>query len=328
MRERRVSRTWTIATSLALILTGSIVLAGEVPSKEKAATVNGTVITMEDIEREMSIVQSRISAKGKRLSDVQVSDMRSKVLENLIDRELLYQESQKKKIKVQEAEVNERLGGLKKRFPDKEQYEKMLSRMKLSEGALNAKVKKEIAIQKFIEEQFVKGIVVPDSEIRAYYDTHTDTFRQPSRVKASHILLKVDTEADKSSRADVQKKLENIRKRLEKGEDFASLAREFSECPSKDKGGDLGFFKRGQMVKPFEDAAFALNPGEMSDIVKTRFGYHLIKVTDKKPEKNLPYADVKENLGKYLEQMKVRDKVIAYLDKHKEKASVKRYLEQ
>ncbi len=327
MHERFVRLKGAAVALLTLFLIGSTAVAGEKdPSSEKAATVNGTVISMEDIETEMTVVQARIAAKGKRLSDEQLSDMRTKVLENLIDRELLYQESQRKNIKVQESEINERLSALKKQLPDKDQYQKMLSRMKLSEKELNSRIEKEIAIQKFIEEQFVKGTDVPDSEIKVYFDEHREAFKQPSQVRASHILLKSNT--DDGSSAKVKEKLQKIRARVEKGEDFAALAREFSECPSNKRGGDLGFFKRGQMVGPFENTAFALEPGEMSNIVKTRFGYHLIKVTDKKPEKNLAFADVKENVGKYLERIKVRDKIIAYLDKHKEEASVKRYLKQ
>jgi len=326
MTARRVRMIWTAMTSVALTLVVSVALAGESTSKEKAAVVNGTVITMGEVEREMSIVQARISARGGRLSDAQVSDMRPKVLENLIDRELLFQESRNRDIKVEETEVNKRLSGLKKRFPDKAQFKKMLSEMKMSEKALNSKVRQEIAIQKFIEKQFANDVSIQDSEIKAYYDSHTDSFKQPGKVRASHILLKVDPKADKSTRAKVQKKLEEVRKRLEKGEDFAALAREFSECPSKKKGGDLGFFSRGQMAKPFEDASFALETGKMSGIVKTRFGYHLIKATDKKPEKKLAYKDVKEKVGNYLGKMKIRDKVLAFLEKYREKAVVKRYL--
>jgi peptidyl-prolyl cis-trans isomerase C len=138
-------------------------------------------------------------------------------------------------------------------------------------------------------------------------------------------LIKVDPEADESRKAEARKKLEMIQKRLRKGEDFAALAKEFSEGPSRGKGGDLGYFRRGQMVKAFEEAAFTLRPGEVSDIVETKFGYHLIKVIDKKPEKTMAYKDVKDRLGDYLKREKVQKEVRLYVEKLKEKAKVERF---
>jgi peptidyl-prolyl cis-trans isomerase C len=111
---------------------------------------------------------------------------------------------------------------------------------------------------------------------------------------------------------------------LQKGEDFASLAKEFSQCPSNAKGGDLGYFQRGQMVPPFEQVAFALKPGAVSDIVETKFGYHLIKVIDKKAETTIPYKDVKEKLEQNLKREKIQKEVTLYVEKLKEKAKVEK----
>jgi peptidyl-prolyl cis-trans isomerase C len=123
-------------------------------------------------------------------------------------------------------------------------------------------------------------------------------------VRASHILIKADPQADESQKAAARKKIKEIQNKLSKGEDFTALAREYSEGPSGTKGGDLGYFSRGQMVKPFEDAAFTSAPGQVSDIVETRLGYHLIKVTEKKPETIVAYADIKDQLQEYLKQKK------------------------
>jgi parvulin-like peptidyl-prolyl isomerase len=105
------------------------------------------------------------------------------------------------------------------------------------------------------------------------------------------------------------------------------LAKEYSQCPSSAKGGDLGFFKQCQMVKAFEDAAFALKLGKVSDIVETRFGYHMIKVLDKKPASRIPYEVVKDRLGEYLKQDKVKKEVSLYLEKVKQKAKIERFPE-
>jgi peptidyl-prolyl cis-trans isomerase C len=177
-----------------------------------------------------------------------------------------------------------------------------------------------------MDKEFFQKATVSHQEMKSYYDTHQDHFKKPEKVQASHILIEVDPQASASQKAEAQKKLKKIQEKVRKGEDFAALAKEHSQCPSSAQGGDLGYFQRGQMVKPFEEAAFALEAGKVSKIVETRFGYHLIKVMDKKPETTLPYKDVKGGLEEHLKQDKVRQEVRTYLEKLKEKAQVERFL--
>jgi len=145
-------------------------------------------------------------------------------------------------------------------------------------------------------------------------------------VKASHILIKADPKADEAATHKAKEKIEKIQKRIKNGEDFAALAKEFSEGPSAPKGGDLGYFGPGRMVKPFETAAFNMEPDAVSDIVKTRFGYHLIKVTDKKPANQIALKDVQDKLKQFLKQQKVQKEVEAYVKKLKESALIERFL--
>jgi peptidyl-prolyl cis-trans isomerase C len=167
---------------------------------------------------------------------------------------------------------------------------------------------------------------VSDEESKTYYDSHPDLFKQPERVRARHILIKVDPGADESQKAEARKKIKEIQEKVQKGEDFAALAKESSEGPSSAKGGDLGYFRRGQMVKSFEEAAFRLQPGEVSEIVETGYGYHLIMVIDKKPETTIAYKDVKDRLEQHLKREKVRKEVSLYVEKLEEKAKVERFL--
>ena len=315
-----------LVTVLAAALLIYPALAGEEQAPEdKVAVVNGSVITRADFDGEMSRVQQRLRRMGKPFSDSQLSEIKKQVLENLINRELLYQESQKQGITVDEAAINEQVRKLKERFSDEAKFKSALSKANLSEAALRLQFKRGMAIQQFIDKQFVQRITVSGEESRAYYDGKPDLFKQPEQVHASHILIKVDPGADESRKAEARKKLEMIQEKLKKNEDFAALAKEFSEGPSSVKGGDLGYFRRGQMVKPFEEAAFALKPGEVSDIVETTFGYHLIKVIDKKPETTIVYKDVKDKLEGYLKQEKVQEEIKLYVEKLKEKAKVEKF---
>lgn len=317
---------WALVTALTLALVACLSATGESePSQDKVAVVNGSVITRADFDREMRSALGRLSSTGEPVPQAQLSQLKEEVFTKLIGRELLYQESQNKGIKVNEAAINEQLVMLKKRFPGEAEFKKMLSQMNLSEVDVKSQFERAMAIQEFIDKQFVQKVTVSDKEVRAYYDSNPVYFKQPEQVRASHILVSIDPQKDPSQKAESRKKIEDIQQKLKKGEDFSALAKEYSQCPSGREGGDLGYFQRGQMVKPFEQAAFALRPGEVSDIVETKFGYHLIRLTDKKPEGVVPYEQIKERIGQYLKQEKAEKDVASYVQNLEEKAKVERF---
>ncbi len=151
-------------------------------------------------------------------------------------------------------------------------------------------------------------------------------FKKPEQLKASHILIKVSDSKDEAKKAEAKKKIEMAQERLKKGEDFAVLAKEFSECPSSANGGDLGYFSRGRMVKPFEDAAYALKVNETSDIVETSFGYHIIRLTEKKAQEIVDYENAKVNITRHLKQQKTQKKVKEYLEEIRKSAKIEKFL--
>lgn len=293
--------------------------------EEKVAVVNGVKITRADFDRELSRTR-QLYGMGKPIEASQLPEIEKKTLDSLVEREVLFQESEKKGIKIDESVVDAELEKLKKRFPSNEEFKQNLERIDLTEASLKTQFKRVMAIQRLIEEEIVANVAISDSEIETYYKSNPDLFKQPEQVRASHILIGVKSDANESEKAEARKKIESVVSRLKQGDDFSALAKEFSSCPSNAKGGDLGFFGRGQMVKPFEDAAFSLKPGESSDVVETRFGYHVIKVVDKKPENTLALADVQEQLEQQLKQQRVRSEMGKYVDGLKEKAKIERFL--
>jgi peptidyl-prolyl cis-trans isomerase C len=314
-----------IAIGLTFIVWPAMALEKQ-SSDEKVAVVNGTVITREDFDKEMGRVRQQLSRSGRPMTRAQFSGVENSVLENLITNELLYQESERKGIKVGKQAVDEQLNRIKKRFPGEDAFKSTIGKMNLSEADIITQIEKGLSIQQFVKQEFSKKINVSDKDTKAYYEGHPDMFKQPEEIRASHILIKVDSKSDESKKAASYKKISEIQVKVQQGRDFAALAKEFSQGPSNVKGGDLGFFKRGQMVKPFEKAAFALAPGEVSGIVETRFGYHLIKVFEKNPETIREYGAVKDRLKQSLGKQEVQKQMEVYVEGLKTKGKVERFL--
>ncbi|MDD2388114.1 MAG: peptidylprolyl isomerase [Desulfobacterales bacterium] len=315
---------------LAIFILCSPCLSGAVEEKavsgDNAAVVNGAVITRQEINTELDQLRSRAARQGQEVPDSELDNIKNNILDNLINQVLLYQESVKKGVVVDDQEITDKLSEIKKRFPDENDYKKILDEMGMSEADIKIKIGQGISIEKFIESQILSKIVVSDQESRAFYDANPAYFQQPEQVQASHILIKVGAEATETQRAEAKKKLETIREKIQTGEDFSALAREFSECPSSAKGGDLGLFGRGQMVKPFEDAAFSLKPDEVSPVVETMFGYHLIKVTDKKSASVIGFNDAKDKISGHLKHQNTQKEVKKHIDKLRETAEIKKYI--
>jgi peptidyl-prolyl cis-trans isomerase C len=327
MRIMRKKWLWVL-TAIAICLVVVLLALPLVkrPPENRVAVVDGSSIPKADFDREVSLVEQRLMNAGKPLIDSQLSKLKQEVLEQLINRELLYQESQRRGIKVRQAEVDEKLEAMKKNFPAEADFESVLNEAHLSEVELKSQIERGLAIDEFIAGKFVEKVTLSEEEVKAYYQSNSESFKQQEQVRASHILIKVGPQEDQSKITSARMKIEKIQQKLRQGEDFAALAKEFSQCPSGSKGGDLGYFAQGQMAKPFEDAAFALMPGEISDVVETTFGYHLIKVNDKTPETVLAFDDIKDGLKRYLTQQKVQQEVVLYVQKLKEQATVERYL--
>ncbi len=184
-------------------------------------------------------------------------------------------------------------------------------------------VKNALLAQAFIEKKVEGKVTVTPDEVKAYYEAHKEEFSQPEMVKARHILVRVPSDADAKAWSDAETKVKDIRKQLDKGKDFAELARQYSEDPgSKDRGGDLGFFPKGRMVPEFETAAFALKAGDTSGPVKSPFGYHIIQVQERKDAAVTPFEDISQQVEQRLIAEKQQKLVEQITDELKKKFPV------
>lgn len=177
-------------------------------------------------------------------------------------------------------------------------------------------LKQNILIQRMLEVEVLEKAKVTPEEAKAYYEKNKAEFMTPAMIHPWHILLPDEAKAKEAQ------------KRLQKGEDFSKVAKEISICPSAPRGGDLGTVRKGQMVPEFEEAAFKLSLNEVSPIVKTQFGYHLIRVTEKEPPKEKGYDEVAPDVQAVLLEQKRRDLLQSYLKGLKDKGQVKIYTDK
>ncbi|MDA8387646.1 MAG: peptidylprolyl isomerase [Nitrospiraceae bacterium] len=292
-----------------------------------AATVNSAPIYMDEFDAEDLAVQKALLGSGKPLTCGQVVSVQKEVLESLIRRQILYQESEKMGIKPDEGAVDKEIGALENRFPGKAGFKEALRRMAISEDILRSRLERNSSVGQYIG-RFAANVKVTDNDLVNYYEGHLDLFKQPLQVRVGHILIKSDPGWDASRKQEARRKAGKILKELQAGKDFSALARQQSDGPERADGGDLGYVRRGQMAPQFEKVVFGLMPGQTSGIVETPYGFHLFKVIDRKPETVLAYDAVKERIRQYLVQQKARQEAKLQAEKLLGKADVKILMKQ
>lgn len=287
------------------------------------ARVNETEITQGDLRAEMNMLMGRMQGQvpPEQMAQMQ-EEMLQGAMENLVIRELLRSEVERKDIEVTDEEVEERVEMLRQQIPPGMTLEEQLAQMDLSVEAFRSNIRMEMAFNKLIE-QNVPEVSVSDEEIEAFYEENQEEyFTLPERVEASHILINTTELTTDEELAEARARIEAIREQLVDGADFAELAMAESEGPSSVEGGALGAFARGQMVPPFEEAAFAQEIGEIGEIVETDFGFHIIKVTDRLEPGVQPLDENREQIAEFLGSQTRETALRSYINGLREQATI------
>ncbi|MDH3763718.1 MAG: peptidylprolyl isomerase [Gammaproteobacteria bacterium] len=272
-----------------------------------AATVNGTEI----LERKLqTAVNNYMREQGSDVGAIRLPEnfqqVRSKVLDVLIGQELLWQAASRDKTIADDAEVDLAFERFQAQFEDETDLEINLQNGGYTQKTYYEDLRRRLSAQKWIDKFVTNGLEVSADEIHTFYVDNGEKFSRPEAIRARHILIKLESGASDEARENARSLLTDIGQEIKDGADFAALAKQKSQGPSAPRGGDLGYFGRGQMVAPFEAAAFALEPGQVSEIVETRFGLHLIQLVDRKPALRVEEKDVREKIRAYLMEQKYR----------------------
>ena len=316
---------------LALLSCGSFVAAAEPDVKKEStaaaassatakgpvARVNGIAIDAAELRRAVKVM-----LRGQTVPAEHQAAVDKQAMEQLISAELMYQAAAKQKLKDLEKQIDAKVAQDKARFKSEEEFKKAIKELEMDEKDLREYTRRALLISSFVEAEFVSKVSVSETESRSFYDKNIDKFKREEAVKASHILIGVDEKASVDEKKAARDKADKLHKELVGGADFAALAKGNSTCPSSQQGGDLGFFVKGQMVPPFEKAAFALKTGEISPVVETKFGYHIIKVVEKRSAETTDFKDVKAKIAEYLKGQKVSEAIQKYMADTKKTAKI------
>lgn len=217
--------------------------------------------------------------------DENSDEINNDVLSFIIDNEVAYQDAQKQNLKIEDSEVNEKFDQLKDALNTNPLYKEKLEKAGVTEDFLKEQIKKDLVVAKY-KENFIKDIKISDKEMEAYYNNHKDQFNV-EEVKASQILIstldKDNKEVSKEEKEKLKEKAQSVLDKIKNNEDFANLAKEYSDDKNSGKdGGDLGYFAKSDKNVEFTKEVFKLDTNQVSNLIETPYGYHIVKVTDKR----------------------------------------------
>lgn len=282
------------------------------------ARVNGENVTRADFDR---LIKNMELGAGQNVPAERRDAILRRSLDQLITYTLLRQESRARKIEVTKAEVAARIAEMRKQFPSEARFRQALGERGMTVERLHEDARIDMVITKMMETEVASLAPATDQEARDFYQKNPEKFEQPESVRASHILIPTQN-ADEAAKKQLRTQVESVLKMAKDGTDFARLAREYSKDGSAAQGGDLGYFPRGKMVPQFEQAAFALKVGEISGIVESQFGYHIIKLTDRKPAATVPFEQVSGQIVQFLTAQKKQERTEAFVTGLKKKARI------
>ncbi len=291
--------------------------------EQKKVKVNGQIISEEAIQFELQRLVQFYTQNGVPEDQIkeQLPQLVERATEQAVGTRLLMDEAAKRNADVSEEQVEEQFDKVVEQVGGVEAFKKALEQQKIDEVAFREQLKEGRRVDLLIQEA-VKSVCDPtEDEIKKYYEEHKEDFQKGERVLAQHILVSPDG-TEETSKDAARQKMADIKERVAGGADFSDEAAAHSMCPSGKEGGSLGWFGRGMMVPEFDEAVFDMSVGDVSDVVETQFGFHLIYKTDHESASEASYDDCREKVLDLLRHSKRGEAVTAYVDFLKSSATI------
>jgi peptidyl-prolyl cis-trans isomerase C len=308
---------------------GSTTAAGQTPAAVKPvpaqlpeiiARVNGSAIDRGEFER---AVKSLESQAGGPVPPDRRDGIYRQLVDQLVALKLLSQESVARKVAIPDTDIDGRVAQVRGQFPNEQAFTAALAERQMTPDKLKAEIRQQMQAMKLVEVEIGPTVTVNDADVSDFYTKNPDKFQEPEAVHAAHILIRTPEGADDAAKKKARAEAQNVLAQIKKGGDFAALAKQHSQdTGSAANGGDLGFVPRGQTVPAFEQAAFALKAGQLSGVVESPFGFHIIKMIAHRDGRTVPLQEVKPQVEQFLKQQKTQEKTAAFIEKLKAKSKV------
>jgi len=290
--------------------------------------VNNDIITLSEIqEMSLSLLQEIRATYSGHEKEVKIKETEKEFLEKLIENKLQLQRAEKRGIYVAEKEIDNAVEDVKKRNSiSDEDLKRLLKEEGLSLEDYRERLKEQILMTRVFNAEVRSNVVVTEEETREYYNEHINKFKKPAEVEIRQILFLNDPNMNDDQREEKEAKARDILKKIREGADFTEMARKYSDGPLADKGGYIGRFKKGEMIPAIEKAAFTLNEGEVSDLIKTEQGIHIIKIEKRMFDAVKPLDEVGEEIERALFKEKIKAKYDQWMEGLKKGAVIERFL--
>ena len=289
---------------------------------DEIAQVNGVVITRQAFQIAYRQAVDRHAQEGNPIDEAHLAPLRRKVIQHMVEEELLVQESRRRGITIASEEVDQDVATARARFKTPEAFQQEIARLYLDETGYRRYLKRQRAIDRLLAQQVDPSVSVSPEEMRRFYEANSQRYQSPEKIRVRHILIHRENGDQNASPDPAYRKISMIREKLEQGGDFADLAAEYSQEPAREHGGDLGFIQRRQMPPSIEAAVFDLEVGEISPILTTEHGYHLIQVTERRAPVVIPFEEAQTDIQKALLQVKQQQAIRAYIDGLRKRAEI------
>ncbi len=306
------------AFTFSIITTNYIYADGKVIAKVNDVVINEDALTTE-VNKKLPL-----ASYHARISKEKLLEFRNQALQHLIEKELLYQEAKRQKLTVDLFEVEQQISLMKSGYPSEKAFQQELAKTGLNNSSLMAHLERQLLIQRIGQKEITEKVTVTDADLREYYEANKSKFIKPEQFQLRHILISVKPGAMAVGWNAGLEKGQQIYSRLSEGEDFTQIAREVSaDSSSRDNGGDIGWFHKGQLIPELEEALSGMQIGDSSEPVRSIYGFHIIKLEGRQPQLQLTFDQINlHDLKNKLEKKRIAARRQEIITKLKAKSEI------
>lgn len=317
---KKIRRFLLAAVVLSALFYVSQALAGQ----KAVVKVNETVLTEADLQEVMNRIIPAASFHGT-MSPERKAAYRPRAIEELIEEELLYQGAKERGMTVKKSRIKETVKATIKRLGGKKNFKTALKRANLTKKQYERKLEKKFLINRIIRLEVEQKASVSDEQVREHYERNRKGYMRPEARRLRHILISVEPAATGEQRRQRRQRAEEVLRKAGEGQDFSQLAWDYSDDPYRVKGGDLGLIHRGRLDPDLEEAVFSLEAGQVSGIIETIYGYHIVRVEEVRKPEQLSFKDVSQKIRRQMRQKKLKELKSALITGFRENARIEVY---